>query len=413
MKKVVLSLAILMLSGGVVFAQKANVNKAKNKALSTENPDFEGAREAIKLALEDPTTKDQANTWYVAGLIGYKENEKLFLDAQLGQQIDERKKGKAVVESYDYFVKADELGQIPNAKGKISAKPRRDIKPKMLEYFTNQLNLISYGALLFEDDKDYKGAYDVFMRYLNIPKLPMFADPKDQEKVPQDSTYQMIKYFAALSASNAKMSDEAIALFRDLTDDNYETLAVYQLLYQEYYQLKDTANYVEVLKEGHQKFPQEPWFLQNLINHFIFTDQKQEAMVYLDAAIEAEPGIAQYHYVKGNLEEAFGNRDIAIEAFKKAVELDPTLADAYAGMGRVYYNQAVKIQDDAINIKDEAAFEAEQAKANALFEQSVPYFKKAVEAAPDDMDYKRTLRALYYRLGMDAEYDALSKEMGM
>ena len=48
MKKVVLSLAILMLSGGVVFAQKANVNKAKNKALSTENPDFEGAREAIK-----------------------------------------------------------------------------------------------------------------------------------------------------------------------------------------------------------------------------------------------------------------------------------------------------------------------------------------------------------------------------
>ena len=349
----------------------------------------------------------------MAGLIGYKENEKLFLDAQLGQQIDERKKGKAVVESYDYFVKADELGQIPNEKGKISAKPRRDIKPKMMEYFTNQLNLVSYGALLFEDDKDYKGAYDVFMRYLNIPNLPMFANPKDQAKLPQDSAYQMIKYFAALSASNAKMSDEAIALFRDLTDDNYETLTVYQLLYQEYYQVKDTANYVEVLKEGHQKFPQEPWFLQNLINHFIFTDQKKEAMVYLDAAIEAEPGIAQYHYVKGNLEEAFGNRDIAIEAFKKAVELDPTLADAYAGMGRVYYNQAVKIQGDAINIKDEAAFEAEQAKANALFEQSVPYFKKAVEAAPDDMDYKRTLRALYYRLGMDAEYDALSKEMGM
>ena len=62
MKKVVLSLAILMLSGGVVFAQKANVNKAKNKALSTENPDFEGAREAIKLALEDPTT------WLIHGM---------------------------------------------------------------------------------------------------------------------------------------------------------------------------------------------------------------------------------------------------------------------------------------------------------------------------------------------------------
>ena len=68
MKKIILSL-FLVISFTLSFAQKSNVSKAKNKALM-ENPDFTGAREAIKLALNDSTTKNLAETWYVAGLIG-------------------------------------------------------------------------------------------------------------------------------------------------------------------------------------------------------------------------------------------------------------------------------------------------------------------------------------------------------
>ena len=73
MKKLILSL-FLVISFTFSFAQKSNVSKAKNKALM-ENPDFSGAREAIKLALADSTTKNLADTWYIAGLIGYKEND--------------------------------------------------------------------------------------------------------------------------------------------------------------------------------------------------------------------------------------------------------------------------------------------------------------------------------------------------
>ena len=76
MKRIIFSL-ILVLTVLTVHAQKANVRKAKNLALM-ETPDFKGAREAILPALEDPTTKDDPKTWYVAGLIGYKENEEYY-----------------------------------------------------------------------------------------------------------------------------------------------------------------------------------------------------------------------------------------------------------------------------------------------------------------------------------------------
>lgn len=410
MKKTVLLLALALISGGV-FAQKANVNKAKSKAYS-EEPDFDGARSLIQTALQDETTKNDPNTWYVAGLIGYLENEAMTLAAQYGQNIDNTRKGQIVVESYDYFIKADQLAQIPDEKGKVNTKVRRDVKSKLEKYFTDQTNLISYGAQLFEDNKDYTTSYAVFKRYLDIPKLDMFADEKSQKQVPQDSTYSMIKYFTSLAASNAKMTKEAVALLEDLKDDNYETITVYQLLYQEYVTLKDTANYVKTLKEGIKLFPKEPWFLQNLINHFVFTNQNEEALAYLDAAITAEPLVADYHYVKGNMEESLGNYDAALKAFEKTIEIKPDLVDAYAGMGRVYYNQAVKVNDAALNIdvKDVDAFTKAQKEMNDLFRRSLPYFEKAYQMNKEDYDNKRILMNLYYRLGMEAEYDALSNE---
>src|SRR5665647_776365 len=99
MKKIILSL-ILVISFTFSFAQKANVRKAKDKASNIETPDFAGARELIKLALVDTTTSKLAETWYVAGLIGYNENDALFKKQVLNQVIDTIAKGKAILESY-------------------------------------------------------------------------------------------------------------------------------------------------------------------------------------------------------------------------------------------------------------------------------------------------------------------------
>ena len=151
MKKIILSMFLVM-AVTTTFAQKANVSKAKNKALM-ENPDFTGARELIKLALEDPTTKDLSSTWNVAGLIGYKENEALSNKQLLGQKVDADVKGKAMIESYHYYMKAYQLDGLPDEKGKVKPKLQKDIKSKVKEYYTQNQNLIAYGAYLFENKK--------------------------------------------------------------------------------------------------------------------------------------------------------------------------------------------------------------------------------------------------------------------
>ena len=403
MKKTILSMFLVM-SVTFTFAQKANVSKAKNKALM-ETPDFAGARELIKPALTEATTKDLSSTWHTAGLIGYKENENLTNKALLGQTVDPDVKGKAIMESYDYFIKAYELDGLPDAKGKVKPKFQKDIKAKIKEYYTTQQNLIAYGAHLFEK-KNYDETIRVFETYLGIPALKMMNN-----ELKPDSNYYMIKYYTAIAATNAEKHEKAIALYEDLRDDGYEESTVHQLLYEEYVKMKDTVNYVKVLKAGFEKFPQEAWFLQNLINYYIFTNQSKEALIYLNNAIEREPNIAQYYYVKGNLTESMGDLEEARKAFDKSLELDPKFADSYAGIGRLYYNKAVKMADAANDIKDIKLYNAAKKNADAVFVESIPFFKKAAEMKPEEMEYKRTLRTLYYRLKMDKEFDAIDKEM--
>ena len=403
MKKVILAI-ILAVSVTGTYAQKKNVSKAKNKALM-EVPDFKGDREDIKPALTDSITKKQALTWHVAGTIGYKENEAELKKQMLGQKFDADVKGKAIMESYEYFLKAYELDGLPDAKGKIKPKFQKDIKAKIKEYYTTQANLVAYGAHLFEK-KDYPATVKVFETYLGIPELPMMNG-----ELKPDSTYYMIKYYTAIASTNGDMNDKAIAYYEDLKDDGYEELIVHQLLYEEYMKKKDTVNFVKTLKAGFEKFPDEPWFLQNLINYYIFSNQTKDAIVYLNAAIQRDPNKAEYQFIKGNLDENMGNLEDARKAFDRAIEIDPKQADAYAGIGRLIYNKGVSMSDAANEIRDNKLYNAAKKKADAVFAESITYFKKAAELKPAEMEYKRTLKNIYYRLKMDKEYEAIDKEM--
>ena len=410
MKKLLLAVLVLISAG--CFAQKANVNKAKSLILQEEG-DFDQARQLLGAALADEETKDQANTWYVAGLVGYQQKVQAERDQNLGKLMDKDKVGQAIMESYDYWMKADELAMTPtlDKKGRevVDSKTRSNIAKKIFEYYDKQ-DFVKYGIHLNEQ-RDFRGAYNVFMRHLGIPDLPMMQDEALQAKMPKDTTYAQYEYYAALFAIQAQMHDEAIAILERLKDGQTEAVAVNQFLYQEYVEKKDTANFVRVLQEAMVRFPQEPWFLQNLINFYIFSGQEQAAIDYLEKAIERDPSVAQYYMIKGNLNANQAHFEAALVDYDKALELDPKLADAWAGKGRVYYNQAVKMNEDAAYIQDQKAYKQALEEMNAMFKKSLPFFEKAHELDPENRDFMITLKTLYYRFHMDAEYEAIQDKL--
>lgn len=417
-----LFLVVLALISTGCFAQKSNVKRAKNLALQ-ETPDFVGARQMIAEALQNEETKNLTETWYVAGLIGYQEFDNMRYQMSLGQNVDINKVGEGVAESYLYWLKADSMGQalVPNKKGvMVPADPkyRKQINERMVEYFQKGI-LTSYGYNFYEKN-DNERAYELFMMHLNIPKLEMMQDPKLQQKMVIDSLYYTYKYYAGRFAYQAGLLDEALVVFKEMTDPQIAGVAMeedvmrcHEFIAQIYNDKKDTVQYVENLKIGVEKYPHEPWFLQNLINHYIFSGQEQEAINYLNRAIEREPNEAQYHMILGNLNENQKNYETALANFDRALALNPTLADAEAGKGRVYYNQAVQKNEEAAYIEDSKAYKKALNEMTELFRQSLPFFEKAHELAPENRDYMIVLKQLYGRFEMNEKRQAIINELDM
>lgn len=406
MKRVLLTVA-LCVAASASFAQKKVVNEAQSIAKGS-NADFGEARTLIKGALENPETKDDAKTWYVAGFIEDQQFNAERAKQILGQQPNEPVMYEALYGILPYFQKAYELDQLPNEKGKVKPKYTKDIKSILS---ANHVYLFNGGAYYF-DKQEYKKAYDFFNQYVEISELPMFAGTQTAEK---DSTFMTVQFYAAAAASLAKDSRLAIAALERAKNTPYRQYDVYQYLCYEYGEARtaqDSVMLEKTFEEGMQVFPDSAFFLNNLINTYIYSYRNEKALEMLNVAIQKNPNDANLYNVMGRVYET-GLKDYANaeKNFQIALEKDPNLTDALSNIGRIYYNQGVNKLSEANMINDSKKYQEELSMAKDLFKKALPYYKKAHEAEPEKMDNMIALRGIYYNLNMGPELEAIEAEM--
>ena len=406
MKRVLLTVA-LCVAASASFAQKKVVNEAQSIAKGS-NADFGEARTLIKGALENPETKDDAKTWYVAGFIEDQQFNAERAKQILGQQPNEPVMYEALYGILPYFQKAYELDQLPNEKGKVKPKYTKDIKSILS---ANHVYLFNGGAYYF-DKQEYKKAYDFFNQYVKISELPMFAGTQTAEK---DSTFMTVQFYAAAAASLAKDSRLAIAALERAKNTPYRQYDVYQYLCYEYGEARtaqDSVMLEKTFEEGMQVFPDSAFFLNNLINTYIYSNRNEKALEMLNVAIQKNPNDANLYNVMGRVYET-GLKDYANaeKNFQIALEKDPNLTDALSNIGRIYYIQGVNKLSEANMINDSKKYQEELSMAKDLFKKALPYYKKAHEAEPEKMDNMIALRGIYYNLNMGPELEAIEAEM--
>lgn len=403
MKRILFTVALCLVASAS-FAQKKAVKEAQSIVKGTA-PNFDEARTLIKGAMENPETKDMAETWYAAGFIEDQQFSNERTKQILGQQPNEQVMYSALGSTLPYFLKSYELDQLPNEKGKVKPKFTKKIKDILS---TNHVYYINGGAYYF-DQKDYQKAYDFFQQYLQISDLPMFQGEKVAER---DSNFMTVQFYAAVAATQLNNRPLAIAALERAKGTDFRANDVYQYLCYEYEQAKDSVNLEKTLKEGMEKFPEEKYYLLSLINNYIYSNRNEQAIEYLNTAISKEPNNAQLYDVMGRVYET-GVKDAAKaeEYFKKALDLDSENADILSNLGRVYYNQAVNKQAEANSINDQQKYQEELSKAKALFEQAMPYFEKAHQINPEARDVMTALRGIYYNLNMGDKFEAIEAEM--
>lgn len=405
MKKVVLSVVMLLVAG-FAFAQEKAVKEAKKIAAGV-NPDFAKAEQLINGALTNPETKDQAETWNVAGFIQRRQSEKQMESAYLRQPYDTMQVYKSALEMCKYYLKCDELAQIPNEKGKIKNKYR---KPNSAAILAERGNLINGGIQFFNEDKN-KEALEYFATYVDIANHPMFAD---NEIVRGDTLMPQIAYYASLAAM--KMEDYASVLkYAPVAKDDKE-VGKYAMEFVST-ALKaegDTVQWIASLQEGVQKYPDYPFFFGNLIDYYSNSKKFDEAMAFADQMIAKDPNNAFNQYVKGYLYHNMEDYDNALTYYKKTIEIDPNYAEAYSNIGLIYCLKAQDFSSKATSDMNDPKYNEDMATLKSFYEQAKPYYEKARELKPDQKDlWMNGLYRVYYNLQMGPEYEEIEKMMGM
>ncbi|NDV79377.1 hypothetical protein [Dysgonomonas sp. 511] len=424
MKKVLLVTSLCMLAS-LSFAQKKAVKDAK----SAMKNNISEARNLIKPALTDPETANDPETWKTAGDIEYKAfDDERTIEMQKGITGKSGNEGvmyTGLYNMYDPYIKADELGQIPDEKGKVKNKYRKDIIKNLRDGHHFYIN----GGIYYNDKQEYKKAADFFERYWELPTLPIFAEDEDGFNL-QDSTYQTIKYYAVITSIQAKDHSRAIRLMKKMISEpyvqnsTYKESDVYELLANEYQQAKDTANFIATLNEGARKFPTNKYFIPNLVNEFIRAGQTGEAIKYLDQAISNDPvNSCDLMSVKASLYAEQKQYDQAEPAYLAAINTDGNCERALEGIGVLYVLQAQDFKEKAGQTTNRRE-QAELDKATTdLYQKALPFLEKYRNLLKarnaDTAELKPALMKLqnvYYNLSLlnvdkSAELDAIDKEL--
>ena len=385
--KILQLLWVVLFFSASVFAQSNKYQTAFFKVeeyVQSDKKDTDAlldAAAAINETVLNESAAEKPKTWYYYGLIHHLiyENEALKNDSSLLK----------AARGYRMALSTED-------KKFGDAKLAKDNLYNVGAHLQNQ------GSVLYNAG-GYEKAYDYFMKVIEIKN---FLDSIGYEKKLDD---QYNKFYAAVSMYHLGKEEESKAILQELMDKQYDNAAVYQILAGFYSKEENYAKAHEILRKGLERYPKNVGLIIDEINLYIAQKNSEEAIPLMEQAVRLDSQNVQLLFAIGDAYGENGNKVKAEEYYRKAIQIDPKFYNAYNNLGALFYNEGIEVHkelSDNMKLSDKE-YKALTEKRNELYKKSLPYFEKAHELNPDNVQVLRALKEVYARLEL---YDK-SKEM--
>ena len=294
----------------------------------------------------------------------------------------------ALDKALDAYIKAAEV----DAKGSKVKDIDAGIKNISAKFVEQGMNNYMLG--------DLKAASTSFEKAVNA-----------SESAPTPSIDTMAVYNAGFTAWMTQDYAKAEPFFKRCLDLGYaEDGEVYAKLADIYSNLDKKEDAKSILEQGFAAFPQNQSIIIGLINYYIESgEQPDELFALLDVAKKNEPDNASLYYVEGDIHNKLGHKDEAIAAYLKSNEINPDYEFGLIGIGILYYNEALEIQEKAASEFDDAKYAALIEEFEAALMNAIEPFEKAFSITKDNqikVSIAEYLKNIYYRFrDKDPKYE--------
>lgn len=429
MKKVILLLALFLTVGiTATYAQSKQLNTARtqwNNYIKYDKAEKKtGSLEKAKKAIDETMVKLDELRTEAAGNAKSKAGKKLakaeakawnlrgLIYSEMATLEDSKLSEGAADVAEEAFIKGIEA----DTKGKY-----QDQNMSALD----QIRVSTYNAGISSfQEKVYATAYEKFMKSMKLGKIIA----KKNEDLKIDTAAIAMAAYAAQNAysdlseeekakeDNKKHLTNAIAHYEQLKGLDYKGEQTYQSLFSLYEQAGDKEKADKILEESKKKFPENASFLIADVNRLLKQEgKKEEALAAMKKAIDVDPKNKSLHFAIGTTYYNEGMIDEAVASYKKAIEIDDKYFDALYNLGLVSYDAASKKITEAnnVDINDTEKYDKLMAESAELFNEALPYFTKANEARPKDVQTLIALKEISAKTGKFdkvKEYEAKIEE---
>jgi len=385
-----LSLIILVLIAQAIFAQKSNLNAARNSLATVK---FDEAKAAIDLATVNAETLNDPKMWFTRGEVYHGIFESVFVN-----QLDLYKAiaGNSLEEAWKAYGKAYELGE---AEMKAAGEKKNKYDKKVKEKYVPMKNHFIINGEKHFSAQDYNSALASFETALIIDSMKLEKEA--------DTILNAIYFNAGLCANLAKQPQKALLYFNAAKNLKYKDNIAGNVA-ESYVALGDTAKAVTLLREEIEKTPNDLTLIFGLINIFLTSKDPQEAIVYLDKAIQSDPKNQTLYFAKGTIFDRKKDWVKAEEAYKAALAIKPDFFDALYNLGALYVQYANFIIKEAANIpmNQAAKYNEEVKKANDNFTKAIDPLEAALKIQKEKAIIE-TLLEIYIKQNNTAKADEM------
>ncbi len=399
-------MAVLAVS---MTAQKLpkSVKDAK-KALNAKN--YTESLQLINTALEDNTVAGMSEAWSVKGDI---------FAGMISDEADKLIKSNSGIPGVEKFqpteatngVKAFDAYKMALSKSSEGDKGSK-ASIKGLVGLVTSLNHMGLG--LFNGGK-FGEAFNAFNTILSARELLNGVGNKSILSKPEE--FNLMQYYAALSATNAGQADKATGLFKSLVDAGYENHLPYQQMFKNMVG-EDEKGAFEILEKGKKVCGDDPdakkGFLFTEINHYLKKGEYKTLETKIQDAIAAEPDNVSLYFALGTVYDQLyqgaikdGKNDDADKYFneaksyyEKTAELDNSHSDAHYNIGAMHYNKAtflnteIKKYDDDMSSAGIKKWESLKNQQKGYLSDSKPFFEKALSLNPKHVGAMTALKGI-------------------
>lgn len=408
MKKVFI-MAMMAVAATSAFAQDALVKEAKKLFANNE---FDHAAAKLAPALTSAETKDKAEAWNLMSDIKYKVYQEQFQKVVLRQAFDTTRMVDAIVDAFKAAEECEKYDSQPNEKGKLKIRFR---KTNAERYKGERQWIYNSGIFMYQNHNTEK-AIKAWTTYIDSYKSPLFQElalPADTLLADaaynsallayQDKDYKTAAKYADIAASYPEKQDEAINMKLFIQKETLNTKA-------------DSTAYLNTLKELHKAKPEKEQYF-NLLQEYYGRANDVKAMrewALEETTINASNKMAWA--LLGEAEMNSENWDGAIEAFKKAVELDPTWIPCVFNTGICYNSKAIQLNDQLMDKKTMGLTKENAEKVKDVLREAKTYLEKTRELDPnhEQTNWVYPLYRIYYSLedkAKMAEMEALDPSL--